>query len=142
MSVNSVTLLGNLGQTPEFKQMDNGKAVCNFSVATKDVWTDQTGKKNEKTTWHKIQAWGKLAGITSQFLKKGSKVYLEGKISNRSYEDENGQKKYVTEIIAKNIQFLDAKENSGQSQNNSGQNYNTEKHSTSQKTYTSEDIPF
>lgn len=139
MSVNKCMLLGRLGQDPELKRTTNGNSVCSFTLATTDVWTDQSGKKNEKTIWHKIEAWGKLADNCNQFLKKGSQVFIEGRIDNRSWVDEKtGEKKYSSGVIAKIVQFLDPRENAGQSNNNSQQQSNPPK----QQTYTQDEIPF
>ena len=104
--VNKVTILGRLGKDPELKYTPSGVAVCTFSVATSESWTDKDGKKQEKTQWHNIVVWQKLAEIANQYLAKGSQVYLEGKIETRSYEAKDGDKRYITEIIANNIQFI------------------------------------
>jgi single-strand DNA-binding protein len=104
--VNKVILIGHLGKDPESKTFDSGKTVCNFSIATSEKWKD-----NEETTWHNIVIWGALAEIAQKYLKKGSKVYIEGKITNRSYEDKEGKTRYVTEIVAREMKFLGGKDN-------------------------------
>lgn len=99
-SLNKALLIGRLGKDPELRHIPNGNAVANFSVATFEKWTDKdTGEKKEKTVWHNIVVWGKLAEICHQYLKKGSLVYLEGRIENRSYDDKDGNKKYISEIV-------------------------------------------
>lgn len=104
MSVNKAILIGNLGQDPEAKQV-NDKTVVNFSLATSEKRGDDM-----HTTWHRVVVWGKLAEICSQYLKKGSKVYVEGKIQNRQWEEDGGVKRNITEILANTVQFLDKKE--------------------------------
>lgn len=107
--VNKVIIVGNLGRDPEVKYMSNGNAVTKLAVATSEVWKDKTsGEQQEKTEWHPIIAFGKLAEIMGQYLKKGSKVYVEGKLQTRMWEKE-GQKHYTTEIIASEFQMLDGK---------------------------------
>nr|MBP9674873.1 single-stranded DNA-binding protein [Bacteriovoracaceae bacterium] len=107
MSVNKVIILGRLGQDPELKHTPSGAAVCNFSVATSENWTDKTsGQKQEKTEWHRIVVWGKLAELCNQYLSKGRQVFLEGRLQTRSWDDKDGQKRYTTEINATTIQFI------------------------------------
>ena len=112
--VNKVIILGRLGSDPELKALSTGNEVARFSVATSEVWVDKSGQKQEKTEWHRIVVWGKLAGVVAKYTKKGSIVHIEGKLSTRSWED-NGQKKYATEIIASQIQFVGSKNDSGSS---------------------------
>jgi single-strand DNA-binding protein len=106
MGVNKAILIGNLGKDPELKYTPSGKAVASFSLATTERWTGQDGQKNEATTWHNIVAWGKQAEIMKEYLAKGKQVYIEGRIDNRSYEDKEGNKKYISEIVVTNFQFL------------------------------------
>ena len=106
MSVNKVILLGNLGQDPELKYLPDGKAVCNFTIATSESWTDERQQKHERVEWHRIVIYGKLAEIAQQYTSKGSKVYIEGRLQTRSWDDKAGSKRYTTEIIVKSIQFL------------------------------------
>ena len=108
--VNRVILLGNLGQDPEVRYMTNGEAVANFTVATSESWTDQQGKKQERTEWHRVVVYRKLAEIVNQYLHKGSKVYLEGKLQTREWTDQQGQKRYTTEIVCNEMQMLDSKQ--------------------------------
>ena len=150
MSVNKCMLLGRLGQCPELKRTTNGNSVCNFTLATTDAWTDQAGNKNEKTIWHKIEAWGKLADNCNQFLKKGSQVFIEGKIDNRSWVDEKtGEKKYSSGVIAKIVQFLDPRENAGKNNSTNKTNFHEQKNvnassqsNMQQQSFTQDDIPF
>jgi len=108
-TVNKVILIGRLGSDPELRYTPNGDAVANFRVATNRVWKDQEGNQQERTEWHRIVAWRKLAERCGEFLKKGSHVYIEGRLETRSWEDKNGNKRYVTEIIANQMQMLEAK---------------------------------
>ena len=102
--INKVIILGSVGQDPEVKQLANN-TVANLSVATSESWTGKDGQKQQKTEWHRCQAWGKLAEIIGQYVKKGSKVYIEGKLQTRSWE-QDGVKKYATEIIVNELQML------------------------------------
>ena len=99
-SLNKVQLIGNLGKDPELKYTPSGVAVATFSIATSESWKDQEGNQQEKTEWHNIVAWRKLAEICGEYLKKGKKVYLEGKLQTRNYE-KDGIKRYVTEIVVR-----------------------------------------
>ena len=106
VGINKVILVGRLGKDPEVKYFTSGDAVCNFSIATSESWKDKnTGEKKEKTEWHRIVAFRKLAEICGQYLSKGSQIYLEGKLQTRSYE-QGGSTRYVTEIVADQVQFL------------------------------------
>lgn len=109
--VNKVILIGNLGADPEIRYMPNGVAVTSLSLATNDAWKDkQTGELQERTEWHKVSLFDKLAQIAGEYLKKGSKVYIEGSIRTRKWQDQSGNDRYSTEIIANTMQMLDAKE--------------------------------
>lgn len=105
-SLNKVQLIGNLGKDPELKYTPSGVAVATFSIATSESWKDQEGNQQEKTEWHNIVAWRKLAEICGEYLKKGKKVYLEGKLQTRNYE-KDGIKRYITEIVADQLIMLD-----------------------------------
>jgi single-strand DNA-binding protein len=105
-SVNKVLLLGNLGRDPEVKYTPGGKAVANFSIATSDRWTDKEGRKQERTEWHRIVAWDKLAELCGEYLTKGRQVYVEGKLQTREWADKDGNKRTTTEIQAREITFL------------------------------------
>ena len=118
-SVNKVILIGNLGKDPEVRYMPSGKAVANVTIATSESWKDQDGNQQEKTEWHNIVAWRKLAEICGEYLKKGKKVYLEGKLQTRNYE-KDGVKRYVTEIVADQLIMLDGGGGSGAGRSSSG----------------------
>ena len=107
--VNKVILIGTLGKDPEVKYMPNGDAVCNLSLATSESWKDKnTGEKVEKTEWHRVTMFRKLAEIAGEYLKKGSKIYIEGKIQTRKWQDQTGADRYSTEIVASELQMLDS----------------------------------
>jgi single-strand DNA-binding protein len=106
MSVNKVILVGRLGQNPEVRYTPSGAAVANFSVATNESWTDKSGQKQERTEWHKVVVWGKLAELCAQYLAKGRQCYLEGRLQTRQWQDKDNQTKYTTEIQAQTVQFL------------------------------------
>ena len=129
--VNKVIIIGNLGADPEHRQFNNGGSVTNISVATSEQWTDkQSGEKREATEWHRISLFNRLGEIAAQYLKKGSKVYIEGSLRTRKYTDPNGQDRYITEIRAEQMQMLDgSNDNQGggfNAQNNQGQQNNTQ----------------
>lgn len=108
--VNKVILIGNLGQDPETKSLPSGSAVTNISVATAESWKDkQTGEKKEHTEWHKVVFFDRLAEIAGQYLKKGSKVYIEGRLTTRKWQDKDGKDRYTTEVRAMEMQMLDSK---------------------------------
>jgi len=109
MSVNKAILVGRLGRDPETRYTTGGQAVANFSVATDYSYKDRNGERQKKTEWHKIVAWRKLAEICQQYLKKGSLVYIEGRIESREWQDKEGQKRYSTEIIADEMRMLGGK---------------------------------
>ena len=125
-SINKVIIVGRLGKEPELKDVGQSQ-VCKFSVATSEKWTDKNGQKQERTEWHNIVVWGKLADICGTYLKKGSEVYIEGKLQTESYE-KDGQKKYITNIVAATVQFIGGGSGGGASE---GGNYASD-----------EDIPF
>jgi single-strand DNA-binding protein len=154
-------LIGRLGQDPELKYTPSGSAVCNFSMATTESWTDKSGQKQEKTEWHRIVVWGKLSELCNQYLAKGRQCFVEGSLQTRSWEDQSGVKKYTTEINARNVQFLggQAQAGSGQqrdqgfSQENSGQGQsqgqpqqqnvmNQDYDISTDSNFTADDIPF
>ncbi len=106
MSVNKVILIGNLGRDPEVRFTTNGRAVARFSIATTEVWRDAEGNRQERTEWHNIVVWGKQGETCAQYLAKGRQVYVEGSIRNSSYDDNSGNKRYVSEIVAQRVRFL------------------------------------
>lgn len=108
--VNKVILIGNLGADPELKYMPSGDAVTTLSIATSESWKDrQTGEQQERTEWHRVSLFGRLAEIAGEYLRKGSKVYIEGSLRTRKWQDANGQDRYTTEIRGNELQMLDAK---------------------------------
>jgi len=104
--LNQVTLMGNLGKDPEVRSTVSGNQVANFSIATTEKWTDKSGQRQEKTEWHNIVVWGRMAETVGQYLKKGSAVLVVGKLQTRSWEGQDGNKRYATEVVASNIQFV------------------------------------
>ena len=118
-SVNKVIIVGNLGRDPEIRYTTSGTAVCNFSLATSETFKDKAGEKQEKTEWHNIQCWGKLAELAGEYLAKGKTIYLEGRLQTRKWQDKNGVDRYTTEIVAEKIQFLSPKGESGSTSNSS-----------------------
>ena len=108
--VNKVILIGNLGSAPEVKYLSSGVPVANVSLATSESWTDkQSGERQEKTEWHRLVILRNTAEIAGQYLRKGSKIYVEGRLETRSWEDQSGQKKYTTEIVVNDMQMLDSR---------------------------------
>jgi len=112
-SVNKVILIGNLGRDPETRYMPDGGAITNISVATTDVWKDKNGEKQEKTEWHRVAFFGKLAEIAGEYLKKGRSVYVEGRLKTRKWQDKDGADKYTTEVIADRMQMLGSRQGMG-----------------------------
>lgn len=108
-SVNKAILVGNLGRDPETRYTTGGEAVTNVSIATTDTWKDKAGEKQERTEWHRVSFFGKLAEIAGEYLKKGSQVYVEGRIQTRKWTDKDGTEKYSTEIVADRMQMLGGK---------------------------------
>ena len=113
-SVNKVILVGNLGKDPETRYLPSGDAVTNIRIATTENWKDKSGEKQEHTEWHRIAFFGKLAEIAGEYLKKGSPVYVEGRIRTRKWQDKDGQDRYTTEIVAERMQMLGARAGSGE----------------------------
>lgn len=120
--VNKVVLLGNLGNDPEIRYMPNGTAVANLSLATSESWKDQQGQIQERTEWHRLTMYRKLAEIAGEYLKKGSQIYVEGKLQTRKWQDQQGQDRYTTEIVVEEMQMLggNAGSNNGQRNNQGG----------------------
>jgi len=112
-SVNKVILIGNLGRDPETRYMPDGGAITNISIATTDTWKDKQGEKQEKTEWHRVAFFGKLAEIAGEYLKKGSQVYVEGRLQTRKWQDKEGVDKYTTEIVADRMQMLGSRQGMG-----------------------------
>lgn len=115
--INKVILIGNVGQDPEVKVMPSGGTVANISIATSESWTDkQTGEKVEKTEWHRVIFFKRLAEVVGEYVKKGSKIYVEGRLQTKKWQDNNGNDRYTTEIIANSMQMLDSKSDSAPAQ--------------------------
>jgi single-strand DNA-binding protein len=145
-----VILVGRLGQNPEVRYTPSGAAVANFSVATNESWTDKSGQKQERTEWHKVVVWGKLAELCGNYLSKGRQVYLEGRLQTRQWQDKDGQTKYTTEVQAQTVQFLggQAGAGAGESRGNgmgrdSGMNdFGPAPSQQAEPSFTEDDIPF
>lgn len=119
--INKVTIVGNMGQDPDVRYTTGGAAVTNISVATSEQWKDKnTGEDVVKTEWHRIVFFGRLAEIAGEYLKRGSQVYIEGKLQTRKWQDNNGQDRYTTEIVASEMQMLGARQSGGQGQFSGG----------------------
>ena len=112
-SVNKVIIIGNLGRDPETRYMPDGGAITNISLATTETWKDKNGDKQEKTEWHRVAFFGKLAEIAGEYLKKGSQCYVEGRLQTRKWQDKDGQDKYTTEIVADRMQMLGSRQGMG-----------------------------
>jgi len=112
-SINKVIIIGNLGRDPETRYMPDGGAITNISVATTDKWKDKNGEMQEKTEWHRVAFFGKLAEIAGEYLKKGSQVYVEGRLQTRKWQDKDGADKYTTEIVANQMQMLGSRSGMG-----------------------------
>ena len=106
MSVNKVLLIGRLGNNPEIRYTNTGTAVANFNLATSESWNDKNGQKQERTEWHRVVVWGKLAELCEKYLAKGRQCFVEGRLQTRSWDDKDGNKRYTTEIVASTVQFL------------------------------------
>ncbi|MFT7692656.1 MAG: single-strand DNA-binding protein [Candidatus Latescibacterota bacterium] len=111
--VNKVILIGNLGGDPEVRFTPDGTAVANFSLATSESWKDRSGERQERTEWHRLVLWRQLAEIAKNYLRKGSKIYVEGKLQTRSWDDQSGQKRYTTEVVVNEMEMLDSREGGG-----------------------------
>jgi single-strand DNA-binding protein len=123
MSVNKVILIGRLGKDPEMKYTPNGMGVCTLTLATSESWNDKSsGQKQEKTEWHRVVVWGKLAELCNQYLSKGRQAYVEGKLQTRSWDDQSGNKRYSTEINANTVQFIGGQAQAGSNANANSSN--------------------
>ena len=151
MSVNKVILVGRLGQDPEVRYTPGGAAVANFNVATNESWTDRNGQKQEKTEWHRVVVFGKLAELCGQYLQKGRQAYIEGKLQTRSWQDKDNQTRYTTEVVAQSVQFLGGNAGAGRSNQapvaEYGNSYSTPSYGggasfQAEPTFTEEDVPF
>jgi single-strand DNA-binding protein len=141
MAVNKVILVGNVGKNPEIKHFDNDKSVATFSLATSESYTNKSGQKVTQTEWHNIQIWGGLSKVVENYVVKGMQLYIEGKIRTRSYDDKDGNKRYVTEIIGNTMQMLGRKpDNSNQETQNSAVNVHIPEETTAEEE--TDDLPF
>lgn len=142
--VNKVILIGRLGSDPEVRYTTNGGAVANFNMATNDSWVDKAGQKQERTEWHRVVVWGKLGELCGQYLSKGRQAFVEGRLQTRDWTDKEGVKRYTTEIVAQNIQFLGS---SGERAASTGGDFapppaNDFEPSGTSKGMTDEEVPF
>lgn len=154
--VNKVIIIGNLGRDPEVRTMPGGRPVANISIATSETWKDSNGQKQEATEWHRIVLFDRLAEIAGEYLRKGSKVYVEGKLKTRKWQDQQtGQDRYATDIVGLNIQMLDSRQGGQQQQQQSANNYGQQQTRAATQSYgqappppppaqafTDDDIPF
>ncbi|HVK62046.1 MAG TPA: single-stranded DNA-binding protein [Bdellovibrionales bacterium] len=142
--VNKVIIVGRLGTDPEVRTIGNGGTVTRLSVATSENWVDKEGQKQERTEWHRIVVWGRLAEICGKHLSKGRQVYVEGRLQTRSWEDQQGQKKYSTEIVANTVQFLGAagERSADHSQSRGGDDFGAQDFGPEPSFDSSEEIPF
>lgn len=138
--INKVILVGRLGADPEVKAVGSGSTVCRLNLATSETWL-KDGQKQERTEWHRVVVWGKLAEICGKHLSKGRQVYVEGKLQTRDWEDQQGQKRYTTEIVANTVQFLGAAA-SGERRASSGDDYGNQDFGPEPSFDSSEEIPF
>ena len=140
--VNKVILVGNVGSDPEAKHLDSGQVVVNFSLATSENYKDKNGEKVSKTEWHRIVIWGKLAEVVDKWVKKGSKLYLEGKIVTKQWDDKDGNKRYTTEISVNNMTMLG---DGGKKNDEAAPEYKPVDHNAPPENYKpedTEDLPF
>lgn len=118
--VNKVILVGNLGKDPEVRHLDNGRAVANFSIATSETYKNKQGERVTNTEWHNVVLWSPLAEIAEKFLKKGGQVYIEGKLTTRSWDDQDGNKRYTTEVVGRELTLLGGRPDGNNGAGNSG----------------------
>ena len=143
--INKVILVGNVGQDPEVRYMPSGGAVANISIATSESWKDkQSGEQVDRTEWHKVVFFNRLGEIAGEYLKRGAKVYVEGSLRTRKWQDEDGQDRYTTEIVGSEMQMLDRKGDDfmNQSQDNKSQHQSSANQSTNAAQVSDDDIPF
>jgi single-strand DNA-binding protein len=146
--VNKVILVGNLGSDPQVRYTPGGQAVANFNIATSERFNNKAGEKEERTEWHRIVAWGKLAEICQQYLKKGKQVYIEGRLQTRQWEDQQGQKRQTTEIVAQTMQMLGRAGEGGGAMGGGGGDFASQDFGSAEpapqgaSTTTDDDLPF
>ncbi len=147
MSVNKVLLIGRLGNNPEIRFTNTGTAVANFNLATSENWNDKSGQRQERTEWHRVVVWGKLAELCEKYLAKGRQCFVEGRLQTRSWDDKDGNKRYTTEIVATTVQFLggpNAQANAGASASEQMTNGHepTATAPMQESSFTEDEIPF
>jgi len=141
--INKVIIIGRLGTDPEVKTVSGDNTVARLSVATSENWTDRNGQKQERTEWHRVVVWGKLAELCGRYLSKGRQVYVEGRLQTRSWEDQQGQKRYTTEVVANSIQFLGGGASAGaDSMSSSDNDFPTQNFGPEPSFDADEEIPF
>ena len=140
--VNKVILVGRLGNDPEIRYTQQGVGVTNFNIATSENWIDKSGQKQERTEWHRIVVWGKMAETCSQYLAKGRQVFVEGRLQTRQWDDKDGGKRYTTEVVAATVQFLDKGAGAGATDRSMGNDIPAMPESTPPDMSADEDIPF
>jgi len=141
-SVNKAIVLGNVGQDPEIRYTANGDAVCSFSIATTDRWKDKDGQQQNRTEWHNIVMYRKLAEIAGEYVRKGSSIYIEGRIQTRKWQTKDGQDRYTTEIIADTMQMLGNRQNGERSQSQDRKPHGAETQGGDVFDDFGEDVPF
>ncbi|MFT6214181.1 MAG: single-strand DNA-binding protein [Roseivirga sp.] len=140
--VNKVILVGNLGKDPEVRHLENGRAVANFSLATSESYKNKQGERVTNTEWHNVVLWSPIAEIAEKFLKKGNQVYIEGKLSSRSWDDQDGIKRYTTEVVGNNLTLLGTKPDGDSGGNPSNSSSPSTSDVTSIPQEDSDDLPF
>ncbi len=140
--INKVILIGNLGKDPELRRTTNGSSVVSFPLATTERWNDRNGEKKDRTEWHNIVAWGKLADLANQYLSKGRSTYIEGRITTNSWDDKDGNKRYRTEIVATQIQFLGGSNSGAASEAPAGNSANSNESVPEPEPVVEDDLPF
>lgn len=143
MSLNRVMLIGRLGNNPEMRYTGSGMAVANFNIATSENWNDKNGQKQERTEWHKIVVWGKLAELCGQYLSKGRQCYVEGRLQTRQWDDKDGNKRYTTEVVASQVQFLGSAATQGATQQQGAGDFEMPAPGNmAEASFTEDEIPF
>jgi single-strand DNA-binding protein len=140
--VNKVIIVGHLGGDPELKYTSSGQAVARFNVATSENWTDKQGQKQERTEWHRVVVWGKLGEVCGKHLSKGRQAYVEGRLQTRQWEDQQGQKRYTTEVVANTVQFLGPAGAARDTSHSQGQSQEFDQEPSFDQTGGSDEIPF
>tara|TARA_B100000676_G_scaffold85465_1_gene85611 strand:+ start:5872 stop:6309 length:438 start_codon:yes stop_codon:yes gene_type:complete len=141
--INKAIVVGNLGRDPEVRYSANGNAIANVTIATTDSWKDrQSGERQEKTEWHRVVFFGRLAEIAGEYLKKGSQVYVEGRLQTRKWEDRDGNERYTTEIVAADMQMLGGRGGGGDTQGGSAPDFGEASSGSSPSGDFDDDIPF